>query len=104
MRASCLAFCVRDAAKVDLSRKLKSLRRRDQKASHRKRLRRRGAVRGVAAPLRCAEASLSSRLLAYDPTALATPLHTLLQQPARGPSVTVFAGRRQAAIVAAGLL
>src|SRR6266511_4025041 len=47
--------------------------RREQKASHRERLRRRGAVCGVAAPLRCAPASPSSRLLASDPAALATP-------------------------------
>src|SRR5205809_7986416 len=57
-------------------------RRREQKASHRKRLRRRGAVCGVAAPLRCAEASPSSRLLASSSAALATPPHTLFQQPA----------------------
>src|SRR6266536_6342098 len=51
-----------------------SLRSRcEQKASHRKRLRRRGAVCGVAAPPRCAPASPSSRLLASDPAALATP-------------------------------
>ena len=56
--------------------------RREQKASHRKRLRRRGAVCGVAAPLRCAPASPSSRLLASGPAALATPPHTLFQQPA----------------------
>src|SRR5207237_5787613 len=43
----------------------------------------RGAVCGVAAPLRCTVASPSSRLLASDPTALATPPHTLFQQPAR---------------------
>src|SRR6266568_2503866 len=43
----------------------------------------RGAVCGVAAPLRCAEASPSSRLLASDPAALATPLHTLFQQPVK---------------------
>src|SRR6266542_3998175 len=48
-------------------------RRREQKARHRKRLRRRGAVCGVAAPPRCAPASPSSRLLASDPAALATP-------------------------------
>src|SRR6266542_2158950 len=47
--------------------------RREQKASHRKRLRRRGAVCGVAAPLRCAPASPSSRLLASGLAALATP-------------------------------
>src|SRR6266511_4079250 len=47
--------------------------RREQKASHRKRLRRRGAVCDVAAPPRCAPASPSSRLLASDPAALATP-------------------------------
>src|SRR6266545_6833913 len=47
--------------------------RHEQKASHRKRLRRREAVCGVAAPPRCAPASPSSRLLAYDPAALATP-------------------------------
>src|SRR5216683_7386539 len=41
----------------------------------------RGAVCGVAAPLRYAEASPSSRLLASDPAALATPPHTLFQQP-----------------------
>ena len=45
----------------------------EQKASHRKRLRRRGAVCGVVAPPRCAPASPSSRLLASDPAALATP-------------------------------
>src|SRR5512144_2278390 len=45
----------------------------EQEASHRKRLRRRGAVCGVAAPPRCAPASPSSRLLASDPAALATP-------------------------------
>src|SRR6266536_375987 len=38
-----------------------------------KRLRRRGAVCGVAAPLRCAPASPSSRLLASGLAALATP-------------------------------
>src|SRR5947207_1424340 len=54
----------------------------EQKASHRKRLRRRGAVCFVGAPLRCAEASPSSRLLASGPAALATPPHTLFQQPA----------------------
>src|SRR5437660_6637592 len=43
----------------------------------------RGSVCGVAAPPRCTEASPSSRLLASDPTALATPPHTLFQQPAR---------------------
>src|SRR6266498_4083057 len=47
--------------------------RREQKASHRERLRRRGAVCGVAAPPRCAPASRSSRLLASGPAALATP-------------------------------
>ncbi len=51
-------------------------------ASHRKRLRRRGTVCGVAAPLRCAPASPSSRLLASSPAALATPLHAIFQQPA----------------------
>src|SRR5438876_10046198 len=66
-----------------LGKKRQTSRRRERKASHRKRLRRRGAVCGVAASLRCAEASPSSRLLASDPAALATPLHTLLQQPAR---------------------
>src|SRR6266542_1506535 len=51
-----------------------SLRSRcEQKASRRKRLRRRGAVCGVAAPLRCAPASPSSRLLASGLAALATP-------------------------------
>src|SRR5438477_5695962 len=55
---------------------------REQKASHRKRLRRRGAVCFVGAPLRCAEASPSSRLLASGPATLATPPHTLFQQPA----------------------
>src|SRR6266542_3930604 len=51
-----------------------SLRSRcEQKASHRKRLRRRRAVCGVAAPPRCAPAWPSSRLLASDPAALATP-------------------------------
>src|SRR5437773_6456321 len=66
------------------------LRCREQKASHRKGLRRRGAICGVAAPLRCAEASPSSRLLASDPAALATPPHTLFQQPASEPSGTIF--------------
>src|SRR5712664_3751452 len=56
--------------------------RREQKASHRERLRRRGAVCFVGAPLRCTPASPSSRLLASDPAALATPHHTLFQQPA----------------------
>src|SRR6266567_7069160 len=41
------------------------------------------AVCGVAAPPRCTEASPSSRVLASDPTALATPPDTLFQQPAR---------------------
>ena len=40
------------------------------------------AAESLAAPLRCAEASPSSRLLASDSAALATPLHTLFQQPA----------------------
>src|SRR5438552_4751402 len=57
-------------------------RRREQKARHHKWLRRRGGVFGVGAPLRCASASPSSRLLASDPAALATPPHTLFQQPA----------------------
>src|SRR5216683_5305585 len=57
--------------------------RREQEASHRKRLRRRGAICFVAAPPRCAEASPSSRRLASGPAALATPPHTLFQQPAR---------------------
>src|SRR6266571_6611770 len=47
------------------------------------------AVCGGAAPLRCAEASPSSRLLASDPTALATPRHTLFQQPARVLTVAI---------------
>src|SRR5713101_3986884 len=54
------------------------------------------AAESVAAPLRCAQIgggpcgppnprgrSPSSRLLASDPAALATPLHTLFQQPAK---------------------
>jgi len=45
--------------------------RREQKAVRPKALRRRGAVCGVAAPPRCAEASPSSRLLASDPAARA---------------------------------
>src|SRR5213078_1157530 len=65
-----------------------------QKTSHRKRLRRRGAVCGVGAPLRCAEASPSSRLLASGPAALATPPHTLFQQPARRPEF-MFGRRTQ---------
>src|SRR5260221_11340137 len=58
---------------------------REQKASHRKRLRRRGPVCFVGAPLRCARASPSSRLLASGPAALATPPHTIFQQPAHSP-------------------
>jgi len=46
---------------------------REQKASHRKRLRRRGAVCGGAAPPRCTPALPSSRLLASGAAALATP-------------------------------
>src|SRR6266540_6396548 len=46
--------------------------RREQKASHRKRLRRRRVVCGGVAPLRCAPASPSSRLFASGPPALAT--------------------------------
>ena len=55
--------------------------RREQKASHRERLRRRGAVCGVAAPPRCAPASPSSRLLASDPAALATPPTPFFSSP-----------------------
>src|SRR5450759_3366638 len=72
---------------------------RGQKASHRRRLRRRGAVCGVGAPLRCAEASPSSRLFASGSAALATPPRTLLQQPA-GVSVTLF--RKETGNVLAG--
>jgi hypothetical protein len=68
-------------------------RRREQKASHRERLRRRGAVCGVGAPLRCAEASPSSRLLASGPAALATPLHTLFQQPASAATGQALSGQ-----------
>src|ERR1700688_3877694 len=57
-----------------LNRQPFALTSREQKASHRKRLRRRGAVCFVGAPLRCAPASPSSRLLASGPAALATPL------------------------------
>src|SRR6266542_5468401 len=59
-----------------------SFRRREQKAVRPKGLRRRGAVCGVAAPPRCAPASPSSRLLASDPAALATPPHTLFPRAA----------------------
>src|SRR6266540_1030185 len=44
--------------------------------------------------LRCAPASRSSRLLASGPAALATPPHTLFQQPAR---VRSWRRRRKAA-------
>ncbi len=71
--------------------------RREQKASHRKRLRRRGAVCGVGAPPRCAPASPSSRLLASDPAALATPptpfFSNLLEDPGpAGPAKAVPSG------------
>src|SRR6266498_6040620 len=70
---------------------------REQKASHRKRLRRRGAVCGVGAPPRCAPASPSSRLLASDPAALATPptpfFSNLLEDPGpAGPAKAVPSG------------
>src|SRR6266545_3585344 len=66
--------------------------RREQKASHRKRLRRRRAVCGVASPPRCTPASPSSRLLASDPAALATPptpfFSNLLERYSRSVSAT----------------
>ena len=74
MWVSCLAFCKsrrKTAGFAESPSRLES--RRWQKASHRNRLRRRGAVCGVGAPLRCAPASPSSRLLASGPAALATP-------------------------------
>src|SRR6266508_2001943 len=62
--------------------------RRVQKASHRKRLRRRRAVCGVAAPPRCAPASPSSRLLASDPAALATPPTPFFSSLGRAPNAS----------------
>ena len=75
-----------------------SLRSRcEQKASRRKRLRRRGAICGVAAPPRCAPASPSSRLLASDPAALATPptpfFSNLLGKGGTDPAPTESSGR-----------
>src|SRR5437667_12207228 len=84
MRASCLAFCNSCKERLAWTGIVSQEPSREQKASHRKRLRRRGAVCGVGAPLRCAPASPSSRLLASGPAALATPPHTLFQQPAGG--------------------
>src|SRR6266542_384330 len=66
-------FATRDARKTSRREDFSLEKRREQKASHRKRSRRRGAVCGVAAPLRCAPASPSSRLLASGLAALATP-------------------------------
>src|SRR5438552_12096868 len=92
MRAPCLTFGRRHSLRERRPRVLKrgpcsggpleSLGCRSQ--SDRRSRKSRGVVCGVAAPLRCAEASPSSRLLASDPSALATPLHTLLQHPAQG--------------------
>src|SRR6266542_3312033 len=65
-------FATRDARKSFRRENFSLEKRREQKTSHRKRLRQRGAVCGVGAPLRCAPASPSSRLLASDPAALAT--------------------------------
>ncbi len=76
-RTAAKRFCYRGKATV----LLKTLGCRSQ--GDRRSRKPRGAVCGVAAPPRCTEASPSSRLLASDPTALATPPHTLFQQPAR---------------------
>src|SRR6266511_3568671 len=51
-----------------------------------------GAVCGVAAPPRCAPASPSSRLLASDPAALATPPHTFFPRAAGAHATALFRG------------
>src|SRR6266496_3200570 len=84
---------------------------REQKASHRKRLRRRGAVCGVGAPPRCAPASPSSRLLASDPAALATPptpffsslLEVFLEELRQGGVAEVQGVSSAEAVLLAGL-
>src|SRR6266404_3372306 len=90
MRASCLTFDRRRSLRERRPRGsatgarppvlLKTLGCRSQ--GDRRSRKPRGAVCGVAAPPRCTEASPSSRLLASDPAALATPPHTLFQKPA----------------------
>src|SRR5438876_7946111 len=90
MRASCLTFGRGHTLRVWRPREskpgpgprgpLKSLGCRSR--SDRRSRKSRGAVCFVGAPLRCAEASPSSLLLASGPAALATPPHTLFQQPA----------------------
>src|SRR6476620_4864491 len=53
MRVSCLAFCNSVSKEFSSEGRFSASKPGEQKASHRKRLRRRGAVCGVAAPLRC---------------------------------------------------
>src|SRR5712692_1742468 len=83
MRASCLAFCKPDQEEPQLKRNVSVVRAPGAKGQPPQAVAAARAVCGVAAPPRCTEASPSSRLLASDPAALATPPHTLFQQPAR---------------------
>src|SRR5712692_4198037 len=82
MRASCLAFCKPDQEEPQLKRNVSVVRAPGAKGQPPQAVAAARAVCGVAAPPRCTEASPSSRLLASDPAALATPPHTLFQQPA----------------------